>query len=156
MRRLRDGELLAAAGGLGLFVASLLPWYRIATHMAPLDRIAADRSAWQAFAVLDVVLALLALVPLVLVVAQATRESPSLPVALSVLSTAAGGLAVVLIAWRLLDQPGPNDLADVRWGAWLGLLSALVIALGGWRSTRQEHVPGAPPAPIQDLPVPAT
>ena len=39
---------------------------------------------------LDVVLALLALVPLGLVVTQATRRSPSIPVAFSVLATLAG------------------------------------------------------------------
>jgi hypothetical protein len=54
-------------------------------------------SAWQAFSVLDVVLALLALVPLALVVLQATHRSPSLPVAFSVFSAVAGAVAALLI-----------------------------------------------------------
>ena len=79
------------------------------------------RARWQAFSVLDVVLALLALVPLALVVLQATRESPSLPVAFSVLTTVAGALATLLILYRILNQPGPNDRVEVELGAWIGL-----------------------------------
>ena len=77
MRRLRDGEWIAGGGGAALLAALFLDWY-------------GGLSAWRAHAVLDVVLALLALVPLALVVAQATRRSPAVPVALSVLTPLAG------------------------------------------------------------------
>jgi drug/metabolite transporter (DMT)-like permease len=142
MRRLRDGEWVAGAGGVALLAALFLDWY-------------SGASAWQAFSVLDVVLALLALVPLALVVLQATRESPSLPVAFSVLTTVAGALATLLILYRILDQPGPNDRVDVELGAWIGLAAAAVTAAGGWRSTRVEAIPGARRPPIEDLPAPA-
>jgi carbon starvation protein CstA len=122
-----------------------------AVGSAPLD---AGASAWQSFSVLDVVLALLALVPLALVVTQATRRSPAIPVAFSVLTTLAGGLAALLILYRIVNQPGPNDLVDVQAGAWLGLVAALVVAGGGWRSLRVEPVPGTPLPPIEDLPAP--
>jgi carbon starvation protein CstA len=142
MGRLRDGEWVAGAGGVALLAALFLDWF-------------SGASAWQAFSVLDVVLALLALVPLALVVLQATRESPSLPVAFSVFTTIAGALATLLILYRLLNQPGPNDRVEVELGAWIGLAAAVVTAAGGWRSMRVEAIPGARRPPIEDLPAPA-
>jgi len=150
MRRLRDGEWVAGAGGLALLAAMFLHWYG-----TDLRIVVFEVTAWQAFGVLDVVLALLALVPLALVFTQATRGSPSIPVAFSVLSTIAGMLAALLILYRIVDQPGPNDVVEVQAGAWLGLLAALVVAAGGWRSMRVEPVPGTPIPPIDDLPEPA-
>jgi hypothetical protein len=142
MRRLRAGEWIAGAGGIALLASMFLDWY-------------SGASAWQAFSVLDVVLAMLALVPLGLVATQATRDSPSLPVALSVLTTVAGMLAVLLILYRILNQPGPNDAADVELGAWAGFAAAVAAATGGWRSMRVEAMPGVPAPPVEDLPAPA-
>jgi uncharacterized membrane protein len=151
MRRLRHGEWIAGAAGAALLLSLFLPWYRIA--FGPLE--GPSGTAWEAFAAVDVVLALLALVPLTLVVVQATRPSPSVPVAFSVLTTLAGALAALLILWRLLDQPGPNDVVEVRPAAWLALAAALLAAAGGWRSMRAESIPRAPLPPIEDLPAPS-
>ena len=141
MGRLRDGELIAGAGGVALLVSLFLGWY-------------SGASAWEAFSVLDVLLALLALVPLALVVLQATRESPSLPVAFSVLTVVAGALATLLVLYRVVNQPGANDAVEVELGAWIGLAAAVVTAAGGWRSMRVEEIPGAARPPIEDLPAP--
>jgi uncharacterized membrane protein len=146
MRRLRDGEWIAGAGGVALLAAMFLHWYGAGPF---------EVTAWQAFDVLDVVLALLALVPLGLVVTQATRSSPSIPVAFSVFTMLAGALAALLILYRIVNQPGPNDLVEVQAGAWLGFVAAGVIAAGGWRSLRVEPIPGAPLPPVEDLPAPA-
>ena len=146
MGRLRDGEWIAGAGGVALLAAMFLHWYGDGPF---------ELTAWQAFDVLDVVLALLALVPLGLVVTQATRRSPSIPVAFSVLSTLAGMLAALLILYRIVNQPGPNDLVEVQAGAWLGFVAAVVVAAGGWRSMRVEPIPGTPMPPIEDVPAPA-
>jgi hypothetical protein len=141
MRRLRDGEWLAAAGGAALLAALFLDWY-------------GGLSAWRAHAVIDVVLALVALVPFALFAAQATRRSPAVPVALSVLTPLAGLLAVLLIVFRMADQPGPDELRAVHGGAWLGLAAAALIVVGGWRSLRVERIPGAPAVPVESLPAP--
>jgi hypothetical protein len=148
MGRLRGGDVVAGAGGLALVVSLFLDWYG-------LGRLDLGASGWEAFSVLDVVLALLALVPLALVATQATRDSPSLPVAFSVLATVAGFLAALLILYRVINQPGPNDLVTVELGAWVGLAASVAIAAGGWRSMRVEAMPGVPAPPIEDLPAPA-
>jgi len=142
MGRLRDGELIAGAGAVVLLVALFASWY-------------SGASAWQAFSVLDIVLALVASLALALVIAQATRESPSVPVALSVLTAVAGTLATLFVIYRILNQPGPNDAVEVGAGAWIGLAAAALIAVGGARSMRVEAIPGAARPPIEDLPAPA-
>jgi len=141
MSRLRAGEWVAGAGGAGLLVALSLDWF-------------SGASAWQALSVLDIVLALLALVPLALFVLQATRASPSLPSAFSALTIVAGALAALLILWRIIDQPGPNDAVGIRPGAWIGLAAAVVAAAAGFRSLGDEAHPGVSQPPIQDLPAP--
>ena len=148
MGRLRYGDLIAGAGGLALIVSLFLDWYG-------LGRLDVGASGWEAFSVLDVVLVLLALVPLGLVATQATRDSPSIPVAFSVLATVAGMLATLLILYRIINQPGPNDLATVELGAWIGLAASVAVAGGGWRSMRVEAMPGVPLPPVEDLPAPA-
>ena len=137
MRRLRAAEWIAGAGGAGLLAALWLDWY-------------SDTSAWRAFAVLDVALALLALVPLALVVLQATRESPALPSAFSALTFVAGALAALLILYRIIDPP----VRGVETGAWIGLAAAVVAAAGGWRSLGDEAHHGTARPPIEDLPAP--
>ncbi len=114
---LRPGELLAAAAGVLLLGALLLDWYAAAG--------AASLNAWQAFDVLDVVLALVGLAGLALVVLNAVRESPALPVAAEALTTVLALLAALVVVYRLLDQPGPNDVVGVEPGAYLGLAATL-------------------------------
>jgi hypothetical protein len=119
MRRVRAGEWLAGAGGLALIAG-----------------------AWAAPSVIAVLLCLIALLAIALPVAQATRRSPALPVALAVLTACAGIVAVALAAVA---------------GAWLALAGALGVLAGGWLSLRAEQVPGetAPHVPRRPAPPPA-
>jgi drug/metabolite transporter (DMT)-like permease len=147
MRRLRDGEWIAAAGGTALLVSLFLHWYRTAGA-------GVEATAWQAFSILDLVLALCSLVSLALFALHMTRESPSLPAAFSVLTVVAGAVATLLILYRIANQPGPNELVEVQPGAWLGVAAAAASAAGGWRSLRTEAIPNLPLPPVQDLPAP--
>jgi hypothetical protein len=73
----------------------------------------------------------------------------------SVLTTIAGMIALLLVLYRLIDQPGPNELVEIEPGTWIGLVAALAVIAGGWISMRTEGVPGLPLPPIEDLPAPA-
>src|SRR3954470_8677124 len=129
----RLGELLAAIGGVALLVVSTLDWY-------------GTRSAWEAFAVLDVVLALVALLAILLAVLNATRRSPALPVAAAVITFTLAAIAVPWVAFRLLDAPGPD--AGIESGGVLALLAARGVAGGSWISMRDEPARRTPqPAP---------
>jgi hypothetical protein len=130
LKRLRFGEWLALAGGIAMIVALLLPWYD-------------DLSGYEALTIIDILLTLIALLAIWLAVAQATQDVPAKPVAAGVLSVVFGALAVLLVVFRLIDAPA--DGLEVRPGAWLGLLAALAITVGGWRSIAAEYVRGLPP-----------
>jgi hypothetical protein len=145
VRRLRAGEWLAAAGGSALIVSLLLPWYEGPTETL---------TGYQALTVVDVLLTLIALLALSLAVLQATQDTPAKPVAADVLSVVFGAIGVLLVVFRLVDSP--SDGLAVRGGAWLGLVAAIAITVGAWRSLAAEYVRGLPPDPEPELrPTPA-
>ena len=75
-----------------------------------------------------------------LAIANATGRPVAQIVAASVLTATAGTFAFVVLALRaLVFQPGPNDLVVLRYGAWLGLIAALILAIGGWWATKDER-----------------
>jgi hypothetical protein len=131
LSRLRRGELLAAAGGLALLVVMFLDWYSV----GGVDGVRLQgATAWQSFGVLDVILALVALLGILLALFAASQRSPALPAATGVITSAAGMLALLLVLYRILNQPGPNGLVEVKYGAFLGFLCLAAIAAGGWRA----------------------
>ena len=147
MSRLRAGEWLAAAGAAALLVALFLPWFGIEVPGAAgnlVNPFLADltgTSGWNTLGWVTIVLALAAIgCAAWLAIANATGGPVAQAVAASVLTATAGTLAFVVLALRVLVfQPGPNQFIVVRYGAWLGLLAALVLAVGGWWATKDER-----------------
>jgi drug/metabolite transporter (DMT)-like permease len=133
--RLRAGEWLAAAAAVALLVSLALPWY-------------GDLTGFEALSVIDVLLALAALLGLALAFLQATRESPAAPLAAAVLTVVAGLLGTLLVLFRLLDAP---DDFETTYGVWLALAAILALTAGGWLSMANEHVRGLPPGPEPEL-----
>jgi hypothetical protein len=129
---LRLGELVGAISGLGLLVASFLPWYSAGGE---------DVTAWQAFSVVDLLMAAASIAALGLAVVVIARLSVSYPAAGSAISTGFGALALILIAYRLIDPPGGGDV-DREICAWLGLLAATGITLGGYLGMQEPRAIG--------------
>ena len=158
LSRLRPGELIAAAGGVALLVVMFLEWYAAGgtTKVAGRDiTISVGFTAWEAFGITDILLALAALIAIGLAVLTATRRSPALPVAASVITATTGILATLLVLYRILNQPGPNEFVDVKIGAFLGFVSTLAIAAGGYLAMRDEQWEGAPvPTDVRQTPPP--
>ena len=149
MRRLRAGEWLAAAGAVALLVALLSPWYGARARSETL-------TGFESFAVIDVLLVALAALALALGALQATRDTPVAPVSAAVLTATFGILCVLAVLYRLVNQPGSNELVEVRPGAWLGLAATVATAAGGWLSVADERARGIPPGPEPELrPTPA-
>ena len=147
MRRLRAGEWVAAAGAVALVVSLLLPWYGVE---------AGALSGFESFSVTDILLAALVLLAAALVILQATHDTPAAPVGAAVLTITFGILCALLVLYRLLNQPGSNELVEVRPGAWLGLAATVAITAGAWLALADERVPGVPPGPEPELrPTPA-
>jgi hypothetical protein len=150
---MRRAEPLAGLGGILLLVSLFLPWY--GEQQAPQNLTVSggfDPSAWQAFTVIDIVLALLALVAIAVPIVSALSEGPAKPVAIEVIGSAFGWVAVVLVLWRIVDAPA--DGLDPRFGIWLGLAGAVIAWVGSWLSLSDESVPGAvaPSVPVRPAP----
>ena len=143
MSRLRTGECLAGVGAGALLATLFLDWVGTRTE-----------SGWSALGWLVLVVALAAVACAAwLVIATAARRPIAQVVTGAVLTATVGTFAFVALALRtLVFQPGPNDLVEVRYGAWLGLLGAAMLAVGGWWTIADERTDApesayTPPAP---------
>ncbi len=148
--------MIAGAGALLLIAFMFLGWYRVRLWTSGgFVNPGLEYDAWEAFSLIDVYLLLTSLLAVGLVVAQASQRSPAVPVSLSLLTTVIGAIGVLLILFRILDAPDllPSSAAipsaagsasgrhvdrSVETGAFLGLVAAIGITYGGYRSLREE------------------
>src|SRR4051794_37906455 len=133
VNRLRFGEMIAAASAALLFLVMWLPWYGT-QDITP----GFTANAWESYSWVDLLLLLTIIVSIGLAVLTMTQRTVALPVSASVLVTALGGFCALIVLLRILDQPGPNQFIDVRFGAYIGFLLTLGIAFGGYMSMRDE------------------
>ncbi len=150
MRRVRAGEIVAGTAGVVLLASMFLDWYSVES----LDE---GLSAWAAFGFVDLLLALIALLGIALALSQVMGRGPALPVALGVITTTLALAGALLLLYRILNQPGPNELITVAAGAWLGLVACLGVFFGSWLALSDERprpVDPPPPEP-QRRPTPA-
>ena len=131
LRRLRVEEWIAAACGLGLLVALFLDWYRAGS---------AERSGWEAFAALDVALALVALMAIALAAVAAFHRSQAVPLAIGALLVLVGLIATV---WLVVRVASPPDAAKREAGLWIGLAACVGATLSALVSIRDDRFPRA-------------
>jgi hypothetical protein len=158
-RNLTRGELIAGLAGVALFVIIFaFKWYGIKADLLDETVEGLTRNAFQAFTVIDLVLLLTALAAIALPLWSALGRPATGPIRPGLIVAALGGLAFVLIAFRLIsppdleialppetgggsirvsDVPDPNPYEVTRKvGPWLGLVAAALIAYGGYLSVR--------------------
>jgi hypothetical protein len=145
LSRLRRGELIA--GGAALLLLALMflaPWYGLHPVLAPTAGTlgtSTSVSGWHALTHLRWLILLTVITALALTYFQATRKAPAVPVSLSVIVSVLAVLTALSLIYRvLINVPGPDDLLEQKLGAYLGLLSALALAYGGYESTRTEGI----------------
>jgi hypothetical protein len=132
------GQLLSAAGGTGIAGSLWLTWYTGRLRL----------TAWQAFTAMPSVLLVTgALVALLSVLELSGRAGDT-----SSLAILAGGLAALLVGYRLAEPP--LGLLRSAWGPYLTLGSALVTVAGGMLAAAHRSLPeisvpaiGVEPAP---------
>jgi hypothetical protein len=165
-RNLTRGELIAGLAGVPLFVIMLaVDWYGLKADFGaafegygPTTREGAYRNAFQAFTVIDLVLLLTALAAVALPLWSAMGRPATGRLRPGATVAALGGVALVLIAFRLIsppdlelaipseagggsvrvgDFPDPNPYEVTRKvGPWLALVPAALVAYGGYLSMR--------------------
>lgn len=137
------GEAIAGIGGLVLFVATFLPWYG-SDAIDGIDLgVSTDLNAWQSFALLDFVLAAVAVVAVGFALLALAGSVPDLPRPPGRIAMGFGALGLVAILMRLIVPPeadlGLGIEADLtpRIGSFVGLVAAAAIAYGGWRASSE-------------------
>jgi peptidoglycan/LPS O-acetylase OafA/YrhL len=166
-RRLTPGHVLALVAALVLLLFMAPDWYtdkvgerdrdlqgqvapQLNTQSVPSEseKLAEDaetheKNAWQAPAAIDKVILLGLLATVLLAVASAFlraagRERTPMP-----LLTIIGLVTAALIAYRIIQPPGLNEAAVVKWGAPAGLVCVGLATLGARMATRAEREPVA-------------
>ncbi len=157
---MRRFEPVAGLGGIALAVSLFLPWYKDTTvvqnNLAE-PRLAyvggAEYTAWEAFAVIDVLLATVAALAIAVPIVSVVAKGPAKPIGLEVITSVTGLFGVLLVVFRLLDPP--HGAFELRTGAWVALAGTLIAWIGSWMSMRDESTPGAKPPDIPWRPAPA-
>ena len=146
LRRVRKGEWIPGLAGLALLAITFMGWYGGAGE----DK----ANAWEAFTVIDFVVALAALMALAYFLATLVSRTAAVPQALSALTVLAAGLAALLVLYRLIDLP--DDGATLELGIFLGLVGTVVVGTGAWIGMRDESFPPAltPNLEVEVLPAP--
>jgi hypothetical protein len=130
---MRKAEPVAGLGGLLLIGSLFLPWN-------------AHESGWEAMTVIDVLLALLAVLALAVPVTSVATRGPAKAVGAAVLASALVWPAIVLVAVKLLS--------DSDSGAWLALAGSILAWAGSWFSLKDESTPGAVVPDVPRRPAP--
>jgi hypothetical protein len=140
--RLSQGQLIAGIGAVALIVAMFLPWIGVSGPSLPSgitlpDGASAGSSSeniWKG-PTLDVYLLItvvVAALPALLALTDSAEEFSFVSAATFLL----GVVAVILIAvWLTVDFP---DGAERKFGAFIGLGAAIVIAYGGFKAMQEE------------------
>jgi hypothetical protein len=139
--RLRLGEYTAALGTVALAVLTFLPWYSGSTG---------NRTAWQLFSVVDVLIVLAVLGGVAMTVTAVAARTVGPAVSSAVWTVLLGLMSTVAILVQVVFIPSGETGRCA--GSWLGLLASALILIGAWLSIRDErthrYLPDAtPPQP---------
>ena len=123
--RLRWSEALAGLASALLLASLFLPWF------GP-----SDVTAWEAFALIDLLLLGAAALGLFMAFAAAAYTKPDVPITTEALSVVVGVVATLLVIFRLID---PVNGATREVGLYIGLAGALGLLIGAWGAVRSER-----------------
>ena len=144
-----QAELIAATGAALLLVSLLfLKWFGvggIVGRFAPQVAVTGSEGAWHTLTLLRWLVLLTVAVSLLPLVVRLAQRWLGVPRRIHAAVAALGGVTALLLIYRvLIDLPDPNRVVDQKAGAILGVVSALVVAVGGVESLRGHAAPSAP------------
>ena len=126
-----NAPLIAAGGGLLLFIGLFLTW-------------AFDASAWETFDFVDVLLALLGLTALAIGAMIATGNAPNLPRSPGEIITTAGIVAFSIVGAFTIE------FDELGFGIFLSLIGAIAMLVGGTQLARGGAAAAAPRTRVQE------
>lgn len=160
MKPPRVGEILAGAFGVLLLASLFLPWYQqsLVCVVGPCPPLRA--TGFEALAVLDLFLVIVALGGVGLLVVEVTQRTPAIPVAWAAIAALLGLVTVGLVLWRTLAPPPAWAGAEPVF-ALLALVASAGLTAGCFLSMRDEGsrggsgvAAGAPPGGTEPIRVP--
>jgi hypothetical protein len=141
--RIRSGELIGAISALVLLPAMfVLEWYGVVALPGHARRsgITSTENAWRGLTSVRWLMLVTIAVVLGSVILHATQRSHGSRTDTSLAVAALGTLTAALLVYRvLIELPNPSSVVDAKIGAFVGLLSAIGIALGGYESVRERR-----------------
>jgi hypothetical protein len=140
--RLSQGQVIAAVGAIALLVAMFLPWIGVSGPSIPagitvpqgVSTGGTSENVWKGSSI-DIYLlitAVVALLPALLALTDSAEEFSFVSAATFLLGVVG---TILVIAFLTVDFP---DGADRKYGAFIGLAAAIVIAVGGFRAMQEE------------------
>jgi uncharacterized membrane protein YhaH (DUF805 family) len=145
--RLSTGEKVSAVSAVLLFIFMFFDWFgaEVSSVTGFSGSVPGEgASAWDALDVIPIFLMLSIVVAIAVAVIRLTDADVEPPVSMNAIVATLGGLAVLLILYRIIDPPGGGDFGGVsvdttlKLGIFLGLLAAAGIAYGGYSAMREE------------------
>lgn len=146
LKRLSSGEKIAATSAALLFVFMFLDWFG-SRNSGELQLFSIGRTPWEALDYIPIVLVIAIIAALGAVVLKLTRAGGGPPLA-NVLVAILGIASALLIFFRIVNPPSFGSFQET-WGtftiegtvqlpAFLALLAAVGIAVGGYWAMRKE------------------
>lgn len=142
--RLRTGDRIIAGGAIALFVfVFFFKWFgvevpAIVSAFVVASHVSTSANAWHTLEVIRWLLLLTIVVSVVWVVLRGLDRKLDMPISLSAIVAGLGAVCTLLVFYRVLISH-PFTHAEVKLGAWLGLISCAFIAYGGYRSMSEEE-----------------
>jgi hypothetical protein len=174
--KLNTGEKIAGVSAVLLFIFMFFDWFGVEISgegQSVSFGSGAGGSAWDALDFIPIVLVIAIVVALVNVFLRLSDSDYEPPISMNVAVAVLGGLATLLVLYRIIDPPGFGTFggvsvdATLEFGIFLGLVSAAGIAYGGYRGMQEEGStfsgtadklsgggPGNPPPPPSSTPPP--
>src|SRR3954447_20378925 len=120
----------------------LMDWYgaKVKTSLGSFGGGLSGPNAWQSFSLIDILLFLAILIVVGVAVMEGLNRLPKMDFSPALLVAIAGGIAFLLVLFRLIVQPfDVPDQVDItrKFGIWLALLSSAAMAYGGWRAMQE-------------------
>jgi hypothetical protein len=141
VRRLTHGELLSAASALLLTIAMFgLEWFGVDGIPGRTPSLAGAENAWHGLTLVRWVMLLTVAAALGSPLLHASQRSHGAATNTSLGVAALGTLTAALLVYRvLIDLPSSDQVVDQKLGAFIGVMCALGIALGGYESMREDR-----------------
>ncbi len=148
--KLRQGEWIAGISAAALLIFMFFGWYSApgvgkAIQQArqfgipTVGNIDSSIDAWQAFDFIDLILFASVIAAVGMALLRMSDNRLNLPLSISTTVAGLGALSTLLVLYRVLDTP-ITGFDHREPGLYLGLAAAVGIAVGGYRTMKDEGI----------------